>query len=572
MRNITKQIKFPQAAFMLLALFLIMRVEIVFSQTGGEILNGKAKSLVTPVYPAGAAKSGASGEVKISITLDEAGKVLTAKAVSGDTRLRAAAVAAAMQTKFYPQIVNGKAVKISGILIFDFVAPTTTSVSDKPSNQSIEKALNGAFKGETDFSYLIKYSDADALIFTGLIDKPDFASDVYAQRARAFFSMEKIDEALADAEKSLDLNPKNIEALNVRGLVSQVREQFDAAIKDYSQAIALDPKFIKAYLNRGNSYLLKKDLTAAAADFRQVQEIDPGNQPASQMLKKIAAVQPPATPNQSNPSQSAAAEPRKNFIARNAEFNALRKIYAEKLDAYSPLSDKESARFGRNIDPTYQKTAADIATRTAYCKALLELDPAITDVLKIAALLQEMDKSGEAAKAASAEELAAMRANLKQLNLLEIYRPNTIFVDECRANPAAEELSLDDIVKTVNRDNQQSLVKIMLKLDNFTGYLTSAKKMGAIKFQTAPASEICSAVLEFKKESDAIEPDLKAFVKLYQFDTPPDYDDPAHPARLVRFDDPNITERAEKTLSLYHKLFLPKKEAIQNTIGKYGCK
>ncbi len=615
-------------------IFIMVAAGIAAAQTPAPfdagVLNGRAKTLAKPVYPPDADKTKYVGEVRVRVIVDAHGNVTNAEAITGYGVLRPAAVAAARSSKFDPKVVQGKAVEMKGIVLFNFVAPTATSAADYPSNQSVESALNGLFKDKTDFFNLVQnfdelkkgkklYDEGDyagaVKIFTGLTDKSDVASDAYAQRARAFFAMKKMDEALADAKKSLNLEPKNLEALNVRGLVAQVREQYDAAIKDYTQAVSIEPKFIKAYFNRGNSYLGKKDLTAAAADFRKVREIDPNNQPAKQMLDKISAAatssgHPDASPTTSTPgsdfdriyglsgddaavrkalattpadnvfgksldgpaAQQRDAELRKKFVDLTVQFNALRKIYDQKWDTYSPIASKDSARFDRNIDPNYKKTAEDRSIRTSYCKALLELDPAITDLQKVAVNLREMDKNGEAAKAASADELGAMRDDLKKWDYQELHRPFSISVGDCRANPTDKEHTIDDIVKMANRENQQDLVKLMQKLGNFSGYLMATKKLAGVNFQTAAPSEICSSVLDLRKESDVIELDLTAFAKLYQYDTPPDFDDPAHPARFVTFEEPAITARAEKTLGLYNKLFLPNKELIKNTISKYGCK
>ena len=287
------------------------------------------------------------------------------------------------------------------------------------------------------------------------------------------------------------------------------------------------------------------------------------------LLQVEAGFAQTATPK---PTAHTDAEIRKQFIYLTAQFNALRKIYDEKSNAYYPISDKEYARFNRSIDRSYKKTAEDRSIITSYCKALLELDPAITNLQKIAEGLKAMDKNGEAARAASQQELADIREALKKWDFQELNRPNSIAVGDCRANPTGEERTVDDIVKMANRENQQTLVNLLLKLGNFGGYLTATKKVGSLNAQTSSPTDICSALMDLKKESDAIEPDLTAFVKLYQYETQPDFDDPEHPARQVTFDDPAITARAEKILNLYNKLYLRNKESAKQDIAKKGCR
>jgi len=89
----------------------------------GGFLNGKAIDLPKAVYPDEARKSHAAGTVQVQVLVDETGKVISARASFGPEVLREAAVKAAMRARFKPTIVDGAAVKVSGILTYDFVEP-----------------------------------------------------------------------------------------------------------------------------------------------------------------------------------------------------------------------------------------------------------------------------------------------------------------------------------------------------------------------------------------------------------------------------------------------------------------
>lgn len=91
------------------------------SLISGGVLNGKANSLPTPDYPAIAKAAHASGNVTVSVTIDEDGNVVSARAVSGHPLLQAAAVTAARQAKFPPTKLSGQPVKVSGVLVYTFV-------------------------------------------------------------------------------------------------------------------------------------------------------------------------------------------------------------------------------------------------------------------------------------------------------------------------------------------------------------------------------------------------------------------------------------------------------------------
>jgi TonB family protein len=91
----------------------------------GGMLNGKATTLPSPVYPAAAKAARAEGSVVVFITVDENGNVSAASASSGHPLLRKAAEDAALKATFPPAQAGGAPVKVSGMLTFSFVLPAT---------------------------------------------------------------------------------------------------------------------------------------------------------------------------------------------------------------------------------------------------------------------------------------------------------------------------------------------------------------------------------------------------------------------------------------------------------------
>lgn len=87
----------------------------------GSLITGKAISLPKPPYPKIATAVHASGAVTVQILLDEAGRVISARAISGHPLLQAAAVNAAYQARFSPTILTGQPVKVSGIITYNFM-------------------------------------------------------------------------------------------------------------------------------------------------------------------------------------------------------------------------------------------------------------------------------------------------------------------------------------------------------------------------------------------------------------------------------------------------------------------
>ncbi len=112
----------------LIILVLGFGLSIVSAQTdtpvkriSGGVLNGKASSLPKPAYPAAARAVNASGTVNVQIIIDEQGNIVSATAVSGHPLLRQAAEQSAIEAKFSPTLLSGQPVRVSGILVYNFV-------------------------------------------------------------------------------------------------------------------------------------------------------------------------------------------------------------------------------------------------------------------------------------------------------------------------------------------------------------------------------------------------------------------------------------------------------------------
>jgi TonB family protein len=87
----------------------------------GGVLNGKAISKPQPLFPPIAAAARAQGTVVVQVTVDEEGRVISARAVSGHPLLQQAAVQAAHQARFSPTRLEGKPVKVNGVITYNFV-------------------------------------------------------------------------------------------------------------------------------------------------------------------------------------------------------------------------------------------------------------------------------------------------------------------------------------------------------------------------------------------------------------------------------------------------------------------
>lgn len=88
----------------------------------GGVLNGRAIRLVQPEYPKSARKSHDSGQVRVQVVINEVGRVIKAEALGGTEPLKEAAVNAALRCQFTPTLLVGQPVKVSGVIVYNFIA------------------------------------------------------------------------------------------------------------------------------------------------------------------------------------------------------------------------------------------------------------------------------------------------------------------------------------------------------------------------------------------------------------------------------------------------------------------
>ena len=87
------------------------------------ILNGKAKSLPRPPYPTEAREKRLSGSVSVRVKIDEQGNVIETRTICGHPILSKGSEESARGAKFEPTLIDGKPVKVSGIVVYNYVSP-----------------------------------------------------------------------------------------------------------------------------------------------------------------------------------------------------------------------------------------------------------------------------------------------------------------------------------------------------------------------------------------------------------------------------------------------------------------
>lgn len=176
------------------------------------VLNESALSLPKPAYPAAGRSAHASGSVAVQVVIDETGKVISTKAVSGNPLLQAEATKAASAAVFAPTLFSGKPVRVTGIInyTFDLSGKTPTTAAGPVSNFELtpeERKLQELF-AKLHPSVCALFERLRANNSTAGADESKFVRDGKAELQ--IWLTEKSDAALAELKKlglEIVLNP-----------------------------------------------------------------------------------------------------------------------------------------------------------------------------------------------------------------------------------------------------------------------------------------------------------------------------------------------------------------------------
>jgi Tfp pilus assembly protein PilF len=99
----------------------------------------------------------------------------------------------------------------------------------------------------------------------------------HATRGQVLARSGQTEEALAEFDAALALDPYNTQALYGRGLIYQGQNQHQQAIEDFTAANGLTPQRLEPLLGRATSYLAVDKTKEAAADLDEAVQADPNS-------------------------------------------------------------------------------------------------------------------------------------------------------------------------------------------------------------------------------------------------------------------------------------------------------
>jgi tetratricopeptide (TPR) repeat protein len=158
---------------------------------------------------------------------------------------------------------------------FDPITPLPTTVA-KPIQKIIYRALEKDRKDRFQTAEaMIEALKAASLSNTANPLPPLKDASAYFNRALENYKQGQLDQALADYNKAIELDPKGAYAYYGRGNVYKNQGQLNQALAEYTKALQLDPTFAAAYFNRGLVYSDQGKLDQALPDFNLAIQLDP---------------------------------------------------------------------------------------------------------------------------------------------------------------------------------------------------------------------------------------------------------------------------------------------------------
>ncbi len=134
---------------------------------------------------------------------------------------------------------------------------------------------------------LQKQNDPQAAVavYTEAIRATPESATVHVRRARALVEANKLDEALGDLERAIDLDPNEFNTYLLLDWVLTRKQAWDRVIAGWDRYLALHPENGRAYVERGGAYYRKGDIKSAVADAKRAADL--GNADGRQLYERF---------------------------------------------------------------------------------------------------------------------------------------------------------------------------------------------------------------------------------------------------------------------------------------------
>ncbi|MFL6276260.1 MAG: TonB family protein [Blastocatellia bacterium] len=259
----------------------------------GGVLQGSATRRVEPAYPPLAKTARVSGAVVVEVTVDEAGNVTSARAISGHPLLKPAAEAAARGWKFTPMMLQSTPVKVIGTITFNFHLYSQEDI-ERMKQRIAETPNDAELYGELADMYVDMGQSEEAL---GAYRQ---ALALEPRDVDARMGLGNVEERLGHMEAAIEVfkqvaqtsdNPKYAAMALIRlAGIYFGQQRYQEVVEAYKQVATYDRDFDpRDYMWLATAYLKLGDKQSAMEQYRKLKEID--SSAAERLLKQINSQQ-----------------------------------------------------------------------------------------------------------------------------------------------------------------------------------------------------------------------------------------------------------------------------------------
>ena len=135
--------------------------------------------------------------------------------------------------------------------------------------------------------------DEAIVLLTKVIESKEIEGEqlatMYYTRADLYSQLQKLDEAVADYTKAIEIMPDHAAAFHDRATAYALQKKFKEALDDLSRAQFLVPQSPLPYFNRGRVYEMMNRKNDAIAEYRKARTLAPNMREVQDALKRLGA-------------------------------------------------------------------------------------------------------------------------------------------------------------------------------------------------------------------------------------------------------------------------------------------
>lgn len=174
--------------------------------------------------------------------------------------------------------------RIAALSLFLIFAIGTAGAIRADARADFEAAVEAIKKGKRDDAITLLNKVIDSKEVTG-----EQLATMHYMRADLYGQTNKLNEALADYTKAIEIMPDHAAAFHDRATILALQKKFAEALDDLSRAQFLVPKSPLPYFNRGRVYEMMDRKADAIAEYRKARALAPKMKEPQDALRRLGA-------------------------------------------------------------------------------------------------------------------------------------------------------------------------------------------------------------------------------------------------------------------------------------------